>query len=105
MVNENICSKNPPSGAFGNSKFKIGFANTIIPNVQGSPIIIVINNDKDILFAAVFSSFLAINAETEGTSAVANAILNESGNVANVSTFPDNIPYNLCLQAQSLHPV
>ena len=93
IVKENICNKNPPSDAFGNNKFKIGLANTIIPNVQGSPIIIVINNDKDILLLAVLLSPFAINPETEGTNAVANAILKESGNVANVSTLPDKIPY------------
>ena len=93
IVKENICSKNPPSVAFGNNKLIIGCANTIIPNVQGSPIIIVVNNENDILLLAVRVSFFVINADTDGTSAVANAILNDNGSVASVSTFPDNIPY------------
>ena len=79
--------------AFGNNKLIIGCANTIIPNVQGSPIIIVVNNENDILLLAVRVSFFVINADTDGTSAVANAILNDNGSVASVSTFPDNIPY------------
>ena len=55
---------------------------TIIPNVQGSPIIIVVNNENDILLLAVRVSFFVINADTDGTSAVANAILNDNKIVA-----------------------
>ena len=48
---------------------------------------------------SILGRTFVINADTEGTNAVANAILNDNGNVASVSTFPDNIPYSLVASA------
>ena len=45
------------------------------------------------LLFAVLISFFALANEIAGTSAVANAILNDSGSEVKVSTFPLKIPY------------
>ena len=72
-------------------------ANIIIPTIQGRPINIVTNNENDtLLFAVCISPFVFAEA-IAGTSAVANAILKDSGSETNVSTFPLKIPY--CFKA------
>ena len=65
--------------------------------MQGSPINIVTSKENDTLFVAVFISPFSFAVVIAGTSAVANAILNDNGRDVNVSTFPLNIPY--CFRA------
>ena len=61
--------------------------------MQGSPIKMVVSIENDILFLHVLISPMAFADEIVGTSAVANAILNDIGRVTSVSTFPLRIPY------------
>ena len=93
IVNELICNIILPAVAFGKSKLSICCAKIHIPIVHGSPISIEIKSENDVLLVAVFVSFFALAAAIAGTSAVANAILIESGKLVKVSIFPANIPY------------
>ena len=93
MVKELICKTVAPELALGNSKFKIGPANTHIPTVHGSPINIDVNSENDVFCVIVFLSFLAFAAAIAGTRAVANATLMDKGRLVSISTFPPNIPY------------
>ena len=68
-----------------------------IPAIQGRPISIVISSEKEILFVTVMLSPLVFAEVIPGTRAVANAILNDNGNVVKVSIFPLKIPY--CFKA------
>lgn len=88
IVRELICKIVSPALAFGNNKFKIGPANKHIPTVQGNPINIDINKEKDVFCVTVFWSFLAFAADIAGTSAVAKATLIDNGKLVNISTFP-----------------
>ena len=56
-----------------------------MPIVQGRPISIETNNENDVLFVAVFTSFFALAAAIAGTNAVANAIFIDKGKLVNVS--------------------
>lgn len=102
IANELICSKRVPEDCAGNNSFNIGSANIYIPTVQGSPINIVTKIEKLTLLLAVVISFLALAYERAGTSAVANAMLKDSGNDVNVSTFPLNIPYCILAAPSSI---
>ena len=82
-----------PLLAFGNNISNIGFAKVNIPIVHGTPIKIVINKEKEILFLMLCMSPLAFPAEIAGTKAVAKAILKDKGSITNVSIFPLKIPY------------
>ena len=93
IVKELICKTIAPELAFGNSKFKIGPANTHMPTVQGSPINIDVSNEKDVFCVIVFLSFLALAAAMAGTKAVENATLMDKGRLVSISTFPPNMPY------------
>ena len=58
-----------------------------------TPIKIVINKEKEILFLMLCMSPLAFPAEIAGTKAVAKAILKDKGSITSVSIFPLKIPY------------
>lgn len=88
-----ICNNRLPFVAFGNNNSNIGCENIIIPTVHGNPISMDISMENDILLLALSLSPFAMDEEIDGTNAVANAILNDNGNVISVSTFPLNIPY------------
>ena len=93
IVNDDILSISPPIDAFGKSNPKNSFENKYISIVNGIPINIVTSIENRIFFFATSISFFATAPEIAGTSAVANAILNENGSITNVSTLPFKIPY------------
>ena len=92
-VKDAYLSISAPDDAFGNKRLNICSENKYIHIVHGIPINIVTNIENSILRLATCISLFAIAAEIVGTNAVANAMLNENGNVINVSTFPLRIPY------------